>query len=53
MKQQGFSLQQIVNVPKHKNLDSLKHYVSGPTLKEKESCNEGLHSYGKECNEPP
>ena len=54
MKESGFSLQQISNVTKHKNLDSLRHYVSGPTLKEKESYNEGLFNYGqKDCNTAP
>ena len=53
MKESGFSLQQIANVTKHKNLDSLRHYVSEPTLKEKESYNEGLYSYGKDKGEQP
>ena len=42
----GFSLQEIANVTKHKNLDSLKHYVAGPSHSDKENYNEALHSYG-------
>ena len=50
---QGFSLQQIANVTKHKNLDSLKHYVSGPTHDEKEEYNEGLFDYAQKQKEQP
>ena len=50
MHRSGFTLEQIANVTKHKNLDSLKHYVSAPTLKEKENYNEGLFSYGARDN---
>ena len=46
MHHSGFSLQQIANVTKHKNLDSLKHYVETPTLHEKQTYNEGLFNYG-------
>ena len=46
MHKEGFSFEQIANVTKHKNLDSLKHYISGPTLNEKQSYNEGLFNYG-------
>ena len=31
MRRSGFTLEQIANVTKHKNLDSLKHYVDAPT----------------------
>ena len=45
MHRQGFNLQEISHVTKHKNLDSLKHYVSGPTHKDKERYNKGLFTY--------
>ena len=35
-------LNEIQNVTKHKNLDSLKHYISGPTYTEKQNYNEAL-----------
>ena len=35
MKRQGFDLNEIQNVTEHKNLDSLKHYISGPSYKDK------------------
>ena len=34
MHRSGYSLKEI-NVTKHKNLDSLKHYVDGPTYEDK------------------
>ena len=46
MHKSGFTLEQISHVTKHKNLDSLKHYVAAPTIQEKEAYNEGLFSYG-------
>ena len=46
MKRRGFTLEQIASVTKHKDLDSLKHYVDAPTLSEKQSYNEGLFNYG-------
>ena len=51
MRESGFSLQQIANVTKHKNLDSLKHYVSDPSMNEKELYNEGLFNYGQKDKE--
>ena len=48
----GFSLQQIVNITKHKNLDSLKHYMEKPTLTEKHTYNQGLFQYGNKANHP-
>ena len=51
MRDSSFSLQQIANVTKHKNLDSLKHYLSGPSMEEKQSNNEGLYNYGKKEKE--
>ena len=35
MKRSGFDMNEIRNVTKHKNLDSLKHYIGGPTYQEK------------------
>ena len=46
MHRSGFSLQEKANVTKHKNLESLKHYVNKPTLQEKASYNERLFNYG-------
>ena len=47
MKRQGFDLNEIQNVIKHKNLDSLKHYISGPTYKEKQNYNKALLNYAE------
>ena len=44
--QSGFTLQEIANVTKHKNLDSLKHYISGPTMEDKQTYNDSLFCYG-------
>ena len=53
LKRQGFDLKDIANVTKHKNLQSLEHYIRGPTLKEKENYSDALFSYthGKRSNE--
>ena len=52
MKRSGFSLQEITNVTKHKNLESLKHYLAAPTHEEKESYSNALHDYGQKKNTP-
>ena len=52
MKRSGFSLQEIANVTKHKNLESLKHYLAAPTHEEKESYSNALHDYGQKKNTP-
>ena len=52
MYRSGFSLEQISHVTKHKNLDSLKHYVSGPSHADKENYNQGLFSYTSHENTP-
>ena len=39
MKWQGFHLNQINHVTKYKNLDSLKHYIQGPSYSDKRSYN--------------
>ena len=44
---QGFDLNEIQNVTKHKNLDSLKHYISAPTYKEKKNYNDALLQYAE------
>ena len=51
MHRQGFDLNSIQNVTKHKNLDSLKHYIGGPTYKEKKEYNNALLRYAE--NETP
>ena len=45
MRKSGFSLDQITHITKYKNLDSLKHYVDGQTLNDKENYNQGLFAY--------
>ena len=45
MHHSGYSLQEISNVTKHKNLDSLKHYIDGPTHSEREGYNEAMFNY--------
>ena len=52
MRKSGFTLEQIAHVTKHKNLDSLKHYMDGPTLSDKENYNEGLLRYGQKTQPP-
>ena len=52
MKCQGYTLQEISNVTKHKNLDSLKHYVDGPTYEEKRGYNDALLNYAKKDSTP-
>ena len=44
---QGFDVSEIQNVTKHKNLDSLKHYIAKPTYKEKQSYNQALLNYAE------
>ena len=41
----GYSLHEISNVTKHKNLDSLKHYIDWPTHFEREVYNEAMFQY--------
>ena len=43
----GFTLKEISNVTKHKNLESLKYYIGGPTLDEKETYSNALHEYAQ------
>ena len=56
MRKQGFDLNQISHVTKHKNLDSLKHYISAPTYSEKRKYNDAMYEYAtgtKENDGPP
>ena len=53
LRRQGFDLKDIANVTKHKNLQSLEHYIGGPTHQDKENYSDALFSYthGKRSNE--
>ena len=53
MYKSGFGLKEISNVTKHKNLDSLKHYIGGPTYKDKENYNQALLQYAENSNDEP
>ena len=45
MHRQGYSLQEISNVTKHKNIASLKHYLDALTHKDKENYSNCLFKY--------
>ena len=45
MKRSGLDLSEIRNVTKHKNLDSLKHYIGGPSYQEKRTYNDAMANY--------
>ena len=47
MYRSGFGLKEISHVTKHKNLDSLKHYVDGPTHSDKHQYNDALYKYAQ------
>ena len=47
MHRQGFSLKEISNVTKHKNLQSLQHYIEEPSHDEKEKYSNALFEYSK------
>ena len=47
MHNSGFSLKKIANVTKHKNLQSLQHYIGGADQKEKENYSNALFEYSK------
>ena len=53
MKWQGFDLNEISHVTKHKNLDSLKHYIGGPTYSDKKKYNEAMFNYSKAEEDAP
>ena len=42
LKRSGHTLEEIAHVLKHKNLESLKHYLDAPTLKDKENYSTSL-----------
>ena len=46
----SFGLKEIPHITKHKNLDSLKHYVAGPSYKDKENYNAALLNYAQNEN---
>ena len=50
MHHQGFDLSEIQNVTKHKNIESLKHYLSALTYKEKKNYNCALLDYAENNN---
>ena len=45
MKFQGHSPEEIACVLKHKNLESLKHYLDAPSMKDKENYAKSLFKY--------
>ena len=51
MKRSGFSLEEIANVTKHKNIECLKHYLAAPTHAEKEKYSNALLNYGNKENQ--
>ena len=52
MKRQGFDLNKISHVTKHKNLDSLKHYIGGPTYADQKKYNEAMSHYASNDYNP-
>ena len=52
LKRKGFDLNEISHVTKHKNLDSLKHYIGGPTYNDKRKYNDAMSSYATGNMEP-
>ena len=52
MKHKGHTLVEIAHVFKHKNSESLKHYLDVPTLKDKENLSKSLFKYAdKQSNQ--
>ena len=52
MKCAGYSLQDIVHIIGHKNLETLKYYLEKPTLKDKENYADDLFAFtGSDDNE--
>ena len=47
MHRQGYTLKEIANVTKHKNLQSLEHYIGGPNHTDKECYSASLFEYSK------
>lgn len=52
MHKSKFNLKEIQNVTKHKNIQSLDRYISGPTLEEKEKYSTALYSYATKKKRP-
>ena len=53
MHRQGYSLKEIANVTKHKNLQSLEHYIGGPNHEDKEGYSPALFNYSKNKENSP
>ena len=47
LRRQGFDLDEIKNVTKHKNIESLKHYIDAPMYQDKRNYNEALLNYAE------
>jgi hypothetical protein len=45
--QAGLTTERITAITGHKNNDSLKHYITGPSLEQKQESSHILHQYGK------
>ena len=50
---QGYSLKEIANVTKHKNLQSLENYISGPNQNDKQGYSSALFDYSKNKENSP
>ena len=50
MYRQGYSLKEIANETKHKNLQSLEHYINGPNHQDKTSYLNALFDYSKKTD---
>ena len=53
LKWQGFELNEISHITKHKNLDSVKHYIGGLTYSDKRRYNEAMSNYASTENDTP
>ena len=51
MHKQGYSLKEIANVTKHKNLQSLEHYIGRPNHQDKQCYSDSLFKYSKKEDE--
>ena len=47
MQREGYSLKEIANVTKHKNLHSLEHYIGGANQQDKQNYLDSLFNYSK------
>ena len=48
---QGHSLQEIAHVTRHKNIESLKHYISQPSYEDKARYAKSLYQYTKKTTD--